>query len=537
MSIGGAEGAAEPTLAARLAALFARWDRADAPGLAVGIRHRGAVIYRAAFGMASLESPRALTPASRIRIGSTSKHMTALLALLLAEEGAFSLDVPIRRYLPELEGVEGEATIRQLLQHRAGGRCYFDLSVIAHLDADNPPGRALALAARQQGRNFAAGSAMIYCNSGYHLAAVAIERAAGASFEDELARRLFAPLGMHDTASVPSDHLILPGVATLHVPDPAGGGWRRGIFPNSDVRGEGAVISTIDDMLVWTAHLLSRDRFGSPDTWAQLFERARYADGHEGRYALGLTHGEHRGRALFHHAGGVIGGLSQMLVFPEEALEIVILANGAPEADPVALALAAADVVLGEGEVGGEAPAPQPEFPAALEGLWQSETTGMIYSIAMTEAGPRLGVAGGPPVVPLLPEGTCWRSEAPTLSPLMIDPAGLAAHGTIAIRFGGKTALYRQRLPDARPSALPARVLAACDAEAEARFERRDEGDLLHISDAIGRNTMALDWLGERTALATSTRPGLPFTAAILIDAEGDGFHLNTARTRWLRFI
>jgi hypothetical protein len=160
----------------------------------------------------------------------------------------------------------------------------------------------------------------------------------------------------------------------------------------------------------------------------------------------------------------------------------------------------------------------------------------MVYSIAMTEAGPRLGVTGGPTAVPLLPEGTCWRSEAPTLSPLLIDPAGLAAHGTIAVRFGGKTAIYRPRLPDARPSTLPTRVLTASDAEAEAHFERSGERDLLHISDAIGRNTMTLDWLGNRSALATSTRPGLPFTAAILIDAEGQGFHLNTARTRWLRF-
>ncbi len=532
MSIRGPNRDGQGALQSRLAALFARWDRSDAPGLTVGISHFGQVIYRAGFGMASLEAARALTPRSRLRIGSTSKHMTALLALLLAEEGVLSLDQPIRRYLPDLAGPEGEPTIRQHLQHCGGGRCYFDLSVIAHLDTDNPPGRPLALAARQQGRNFAPGSAMIYCNSGYHLAALAIESATGRNFEQELARRLFAPLRMHDTASVPSDHLILPGMATLHVPDAAGGGWRRGIFPNPDVRGEGAVVSTIDDMLVWAKHLMARDRFGSARTWSELFDRPRFPDGSEGSYALGIIHGTHRGRPIWYHAGGVIGGLSQMLVFPEQALAIVILANGAPDADPVALALAAADVVL---EADGAAD-PAPVLPEGLEGLWHSEVTGMVYTIAASEAGPRLGVAGAPAVVPLRPQGTCWRAEAPTLSHLVIDPAGLAAHGTIAIRFGGKTALYRQRLPGARPAALPARIFAAPDAEATARFERTGDHDLLHISDSIGRNTMALDWLGERNALATSIRPGLPFTAAILLDPESDGFHLNTARTRWLRF-
>jgi CubicO group peptidase (beta-lactamase class C family) len=522
---------AEPDVAARLAGLFARWDSASAPGLAVGIRHRGDVIFRRAYGMASLEARRALTPRSRIRIGSTSKHMTALLALLLAEDGLIDLDAPLRTWLPELTGPEGEGTLRQHGQHRAGGRCYFDLSVIAHLDAIPPAGRALDLARRQTGRNFAPGSAMIYCNSSYHLMALAIERAAGAPFETLLRDRLFAPLGMHDTASIPDDRDIVPGMATLHVPAPRGG-WRRGLFPNPDVRGEGAVVSTIDDMLIWSAHLLSRDRFGSAESWRQLLERPVYPDGATGKYALGLIHGEHRGRAVIYHAGGVIGGLSQMLIFPDDGLEIVILANGAPEADPAALALAAADIVLGEDA---EASPPAPA-PAALTGNWASHATGMIYHLAADEAGLRMGVVGGPPVVPLTPgNGGTWTAQPPTLSPLEIDTAALTK-GAITIRFGGETAPYHQRRDGERPGRLPDRLLAAPDAEAEARFERTAERDLLHVSDPFGTNTMALDWHDHRIALATATKPGLPYTAAILLDADGAAFTLNTARTRWLRF-
>lgn len=522
---------AEADVTFRLAGLFAGWDSVSQPGLAVGIRHRGQVIFRRAFGMASLEAGRALTPRSRIRIGSTSKHMTALLALLLAEEGLIDLDAPLRRWLPELTGAEGEGTLRQHCQHRAGGRCYFDLSVIAHLDAIPPAGRALDLARRQTGRNFAPGSAMIYCNSSYHLLALAIERAAGAPFETLLYNRLFAPLGMHDTASIQNDRDIVPGMATLHVPMP-GGSWRRGLFPNPDVRGEGAVVSTIDDMLIWTAHLLSRDRFGRAESWRQLLERPVYPDGATGKYALGLIHGEHRGRPVIYHAGGVIGGLSQMLIFPDEALEIVILANGAPEADPVALALAAANIVLGD-----EADASEPvSMPEGLEGNWASHATGMIYHLAADEAGLRMGVVGGPPVVPLAPESDgVWIAHPQTLSALAIDPSGLS-DGAITIRFGGEAARYHRRRDGERPERLPERLLAAPDAEAEARFERAAERDLLHISDPFGTNTMALDWHDHRIALATATRPGLPFTAAILLDGDGAAFTLNTARTRWLRF-
>ena len=110
-------------------------ERDDAPGLAVGARLDGETVYRRGVGMASLEAGVAMSPVTRSRIGSTTKHFTALLALLLAEEGRLDLDVPIRTYLPELDGPGGEPSIRLLLQHRGGSRCYRSLppSEIAQL--------------------------------------------------------------------------------------------------------------------------------------------------------------------------------------------------------------------------------------------------------------------------------------------------------------------------------------------------------------------------------------------------------------------
>src|SRR5579883_704843 len=108
----------------QLDALFARWNRSDEPGLVVGIVKDGQLIYRRGFGMASLEHGLANTPTTRMRIGSISKHFTCLLALLLAEDGKFDLDAPIRAYIPELAGPGGEPTPRQLMQHRGGSRCY-----------------------------------------------------------------------------------------------------------------------------------------------------------------------------------------------------------------------------------------------------------------------------------------------------------------------------------------------------------------------------------------------------------------------------
>ena len=124
------------------------------------------------------------------------------------------------------------------MQHRGGSRCYLDLGFIGHGMAVPPVGHALKLQARQSGRNFAPGEAMIYNNGGYHLVSIAIERVGGAPFEEQLKARLFDVVGMPDTASIPTDYVITPGIADdAHAradgdlaarPLPLRGGARRG---------------------------------------------------------------------------------------------------------------------------------------------------------------------------------------------------------------------------------------------------------------------------------------------------------------------
>src|SRR3546814_10177146 len=77
---------------AALNALLAPYDRSDAPGFAVGVALGGIPGYRRGVGMASVELPVVLSPTIRMRIGSTSKHFTALAIMLLAAERRLSID-------------------------------------------------------------------------------------------------------------------------------------------------------------------------------------------------------------------------------------------------------------------------------------------------------------------------------------------------------------------------------------------------------------------------------------------------------------
>jgi D-aminopeptidase len=529
-----------PDLVSALDALFSPFNRSDAPGLAVGIAQRGRLLYRRAFGLASLEHTVANTPRTRFRIGSTSKHFTGLLALLLAEDGKLDMNSPIRRYIPELAGPGGDPTVRQLLQHRGGSRCYLDVGFLAHGMALPAKGAALAAQVRQTGRNFAPGDAMIYNNGGYHLVSIAIERAGGAPFETQLRQRLFEPLGMVDTASVPSDYSITPGIAAMHVPAPDGG-WRRGLFPSEEVRGEGAIVSTVDDMLRWAEHLRARDRFGSPASWAQLTDLPVFPDGTVGHYALGLTVQTYRGARVVQHAGGVIGGSCQLLSVPDHGLDIVMLANGAPGCNPVELAEQAADLVLAE-HLGERTPTIDAADYKDVLGEWWSASTGMIYGLIDEKGVLKLSLCGSPGALPLETDAEGRLVARGTgVGEIRIGLDEAARGNGLTVSFGGQSAVYRRVSSDAVDiEAVAAKAVGrygSVDAGCTAAIERDGDRFVLSCGDQYGQVRMELIWLGETVARVVAPFIG-GFGALSFSKQDGSvtGFRFDSMRTRNLTF-
>jgi D-aminopeptidase len=524
----------------QLDALFEPWARSTGPGLVVGVARANRILYRRGLGMASLESGSANTPATRMRIGSVSKHFTCLLALLLAQEGKLSLDAPIRTYLPELAGPGGDPTLRELMLHRGGSRCHLDVGMLCHGTAPWPAGAPLEFYVRQSGRNFPPGEAMIYCNGGYYLLSLAIERAGNASFEDQLADRLFGPLGMLDTASVRSDYIITPGIATLHVPLGAGQ-WRRGLFISEDLRGEGGIVSTVDDMLRWLSHLREPTRIGSPAMWQALGTPAEGAEASDDFYALGLRFADYRGVRTIGHSGGVIGGSSQILTVPGHALDIVILTNGAAEADPTELANRVLDLALAEHLDAPTAALSAKDFGEFL-GDWWSPVTGMVYNLGDDDGRLTLKAFYGPHGIELRRDasGALYWPEA-GIGDLSFSFDGGNEDRLIA-RFGSRREEL-ERLPRGAPkipttsfAGLVGRYLSP-EADATATISQEDGQLAIRFSDWYGGTHSPLTFLNDRLACAG------PFAAVIwcaLLFERRDGlataFSVNSVRTRNLKF-
>ena len=542
------------TVTQKLDELFKPLNRSDAPGLVIGVAHKGQVIYRRGFGLASIEHAKANTPATRMRIGSTTKHFCAFGIMLLAEEGKLDIHQPVRTYLPELSNVAGDPTLLQLMHHTGGLRdpmfaaFFLNRGIYGHM----PAGGSLQLMARFKERNFAPGERMAYSNAGYLLLTLVTERLSGMKWEEFMRQRVFAPLGLNDTALLRSDLDIVPNMATLHMPQPDGS-WRRGIYPTDECLGSGGMISTIDDMLVWTAHLRSpHKKVGSEATWAKMLERQTYRSGMQAGYCLGIARDHYRGLETIHHAGATFGSQCQMQTVPAHELDIVIMSNRMDGAAP-ALALKVIDAVLeGEGLEPPFAPVSATEFPA-LMGRWYSPQSRTPLSIASRKLKPDM-----PEVLLLLmynapaavlersgeglasPDGPMSRIEIRRL-PEGEKPASLDVHITGDLeRF--------ERLPDTPPTA------AELAPQITGRYRYTEFGTELAIVLSDGKLFMdfqpdigsarwelepfSAEVLGCGAFHSVPPIP-LPQQASLVLDRESGkvtGFWLSMDRVRDVRF-
>ena len=536
-------------------ALLQPFNRSDAPGLVVGIARAGRTLYRRGVGLASLEQGVAMSPRTRVRIASTSKHFTSLGILLLAEEGKLHVDDPIYKHLPELPVLHADApTLRQLMQHTGGWRT--DLASIAQGMAIEPQAdwtRPLHDANREL--NFEPGTRMIYSNAGYQLLARVIERLSGQRFEDFLRERLFTPLGMHDTESLASDLEIRAGMAMQYmaVPPAAGGGHRRGIYPG-ELRGSGSLVSTVDDMLRWLAHLRGPDRtVGSAASWAQMTEPTILSNGTRLPYALGLFRHPYRGVEVIHHAGAVLGATSQMITVPGHALDIIVMANGAP-VSTVALGFQIIDALLGD-ELGPRVEhVPAAPHAAVLGKRYHHAASGIV--VGFEDVGGELGLSWiGSRAVPLRRVGgdgllACEDAAMNPVSLALGQVDGATAPDALTIADGGHL-LRCARLPDAPPeSAALAPALAGRyrvdDLDADVRVALEGDGEqarlVVRLQGAYGRSAYRLQPLSADVLLAMPLDPLLVAIgggAIVNVDREGGrvaGLRLDAPRLRRLRF-
>ncbi|MFC3108349.1 serine hydrolase domain-containing protein [Undibacterium arcticum] len=517
-------------------AILSRWNRNDAPGCVVSVIHKGRTVLRKGYGMASLEQQVANSPSTKMRIGSTTKHFAAILALQLRDEGLLDIDGPCVRYLPELREAQGRRSLRQFMNHTGGTRDFLDLSMFSNGAAMLPAGAALAYQSAQEEDNFRAGDMFSYNNGGYRMLSIAIERVLHMPFAQALETRLFGPLGMYDTSLWACDHDLLPGVACSHVALPDGG-FRRGVFP-STILGEGGIVSTVDDMQRWLAHLRK------PHLWAdalsaELTQPTTLNNGFLHPYGLGLIRENYRGVEIIQHSGGVIGGSCQMLTAPAHGLNIIVISNRSDVAAPFVAADLMAEVLGDVLQAPGEQAA-----TAAWEGLpgqYLCAESDQLLEVLDVDGKLFLNCDGMR--LPLELEGDSLRVNLLSVVNLLLAPERdrrQRVSGLMVEEQGYRRRCARIEAADGEAFAALRQVQGeyfSAELSAEVSIGQAQDPAVMTVRGRYGRNVFRLEPLTGEVFRVLAEEGGLPGNGTLRMRGSGEQRELviNTSRTRGLR--
>src|SRR5262249_9809685 len=194
-------------------------------------------------------------------------------------------------------------------------------------------------------------------NVAFTEAAVAAARAAGKTWEDLAAERLFRRLGMDRTSFRHSDYAAAANRAKLHAR--IGGRWVAKFDRQPDAQAPAGGASPPARVLAgWMRLLLAGGHFDgkpviAPDALDEtqrpqvISSRAKRPIDRTGFYGLGWNVGhDPAGRLTLNHSGAFdLGAATFVALVPGEGLGIVVLTNGAPIGVPEAVALSFLDLV------------------------------------------------------------------------------------------------------------------------------------------------------------------------------------------------
>lgn len=299
---------------------------ADIPGAQVSIYRNGKKIFESVKGLANMELQVPLTIQSKLEAGSVSKQFTSAAILLLEQQGKLSLSDDIRKYFPEIKDYGTPITISHLLHHTSGLK---DWGAIAEI-AGWPRGSkaytnddVLQIIARQETLNNIPGAEFIYSNSNFNLQALLVKRLSGLELSAFTKKYIFIPAGMKHTEWRDDYTRIVPNRATAYEKT---GEIYASNMPNENAYGNGGLITTTEDLLLWNEFYL-QNKLGTAPLLEKQLALVPLNNGGYNNYAAGLFIDSINGYQRISHSGVTAGYRANLDHFPSLNLSIAWLSN------------------------------------------------------------------------------------------------------------------------------------------------------------------------------------------------------------------
>ncbi|GAC1444915.1 MAG: serine hydrolase [Chloroflexota bacterium] len=313
------------------------------PGLSVGIAKGGEVVYSRGFGLRDVQKELPLTPHSLLAIGSTSKMFTTAALALLADEGKFDWDLPIREYMPTFKLWDSFTTERMtgkdLTSHRSGLPRH---ELMWYGSRESREALFSRLKYLQPTTDFR--TVWQYQNLMYMTAGYLVEVLSGLTWEEFVRQRIFGPLGMA------SSHINATEVETA--PDFSRGyrEHKNKVEPMAFYQGfeavapAGSIYSSITDMSQWMLMQINGGKLGDLQYLSEgqvrlmhtphmFITKGQYQEMPYSSYGLGWFVDPYRGHDMIHHGGNIDGFSSMLALMPDDGIGVVVLTN--MDASPV----------------------------------------------------------------------------------------------------------------------------------------------------------------------------------------------------------
>ncbi|WP_417887570.1 serine hydrolase [Zunongwangia sp.] len=310
----------------------------NAVGLSIAIVENNKIIYSKGFGYRNLEDKLLTTENTVFQIGSVTKAFTASLLGILETNDIICLKEKPSSYISELQFYNDKMNdlikIEDLLSHKSGLGS-LDGSLILFPENDKLKTIKRLKYLKPNGE---INDSWIYSNMGYTIAGAIVEQVTSKSWDNNVKTKIFSPLNMNhsftDLKEMKKTNNFSFGYGM------SDGRTEKVLYEDYySYSPAGAIKSTSNDMANWIMTWLNNGQFDKqqviPENYiknATKIHNIRPQDGADSNvYLFGDGFGwrveSFKGHYKVHHGGNTSGFSSQVVMYPNEKLGIVVLTN------------------------------------------------------------------------------------------------------------------------------------------------------------------------------------------------------------------
>ncbi|GGE60971.1 CubicO group peptidase (beta-lactamase class C family) [Pedobacter psychrotolerans] len=295
----------------------------NGPGGVFMVAKNGKPIYKKAFGHANIELGVKMQTQNVFQLGSMTKQFTAIAILILVEQGKIDLQKPISTYIPDYP-MGDKITIHQLLTHTSGIKDFTKMKSLNQIAQQNLSPKQMVDFFKNEPVDFNPGEKFEYNNSGYVILGYIIELVSGDTYENYINKNIFEKIGMKHSRYA-SDVAVIKDRAYGYQQKTSGYVNKTAIsfsIPFSS----GALMSTVDDMLLWQ-NALNGQLLLKSETIKKAFTRYKLNNGEAFTYGYGWHLKDIDGIPTREHGGSVFGFKTMGVYIPDQDIYVLGLSN------------------------------------------------------------------------------------------------------------------------------------------------------------------------------------------------------------------